>query len=43
MSARELKIQIIRQWQYYKPGRLESMPDEEIDEIYERLLDWMEE
>lgn len=43
MSAREQKIQIIRQWQYYKQGRLESMSDEEIDEIYERLLDWMEE
>jgi len=31
----------IRDYWFYEQGALESMSDEEVKEIYERLIDWL--
>lgn len=36
-------ICIIRRHWHYEDGVLEKMSDEEVREIFERLLDWIEE
>lgn len=40
---KEYMIEIIRSNWYYKEGSLESKTEEEIKEIFESLLDWIEE
>lgn len=39
----EYMIGIIKQHWFYEDGELESMPESEIRDIYEALLDWIEE
>lgn len=39
---KEYMIGTIKEYQYYKDGELESMSEQEIREIYEAVLDWME-
>ena len=34
-------IQLIKQHWYYEDGVLESMSEDEIRDIYERLIDWL--
>lgn len=36
-------IAIIRRHWYYEKGSLESMGEPEVREVFERLLDWIEE
>lgn len=37
----EYMVKIIREYQYYEVGVLESMSEEELREVFERLLDWL--
>ena len=38
---RDYMIQTIRSHQYYEDGKLESMSDEELRDIYECLINWI--
>ena len=42
MTYREMVIRIIRERWFYEQGTLEKMTDEELQETYERFLDWVE-
>lgn len=42
MEYREIVIRIIRERWFYEQGTLEKMTDEELQETYERFLDWVE-
>lgn len=42
MTFREIMIATIRHFQYYEAGVLESKSDEQLREIYERVIDWVE-
>lgn len=35
-------ISVIRAHQYYKEGTLEAMSTEQVREIYETIIDWVE-
>ena len=39
---REYAIKVIRDYLYYRDGELEAMTDEELREVYEKLIDWLE-
>lgn len=43
MTYKELMINTIRAHQYYEEGVLEAKSEAEVKDIYEALLDWMEE
>lgn len=38
---KEYMIGFIRSYWHYKDGELESMTEEEVKEIYDRLIDWL--
>ena len=40
---RNIMIGFIRSHQWYEAGTLEAMPEEQLREIYERVLDWIKE
>ena len=39
---KEYMISIIRAHQYYEAGTLEAMNEENVREIYESIIDWIE-
>lgn len=41
MTVREIMIDVIRAYQYYEDGVLESLTDEELKDAYESLMDWI--
>ena len=40
-EMREYMIGIIKQHWYYREGELEAMTEQQVREIYERLIDWI--
>lgn len=42
MTNKEYMISIIRQHQYYEAGTLEKMTEQQVREIFECILDWIE-
>lgn len=38
----EYMIGFIRRYWFYEDGNLENMTEDEVREIYERLIDWIE-
>lgn len=38
---KEYMIEVIRRYQYYEAGTLESMTESEVRDIYETLIDWI--
>lgn len=40
---KQYMIDIIRMHLYYEEGKLESMTEEEVREIYNDVIDWLEE
>lgn len=38
---KEYMIEVIRRYQYYESGTLESMTESEVRDIYETLIDWI--
>lgn len=43
MTYREYMIKTIRKHWYFKEGELESLPESALKDVYEQLLDWIEE
>lgn len=41
-SYKEYMISIIRSHQYYKAGTIERMTEKQVKDIFEELLDWIE-
>lgn len=39
---KEYMIGIVRQYQHYEAGTLEAMSEEEVREIYDMVIDWLE-
>ena len=38
---KQIMIDLIRKHLYYADGSLESMTEEQVREIYERVVDWL--
>ena len=38
---KEYMIEVIRRYQYYEAGALESLTENEVMSIYESLIDWI--
>ena len=40
-TYKEIMIETLRDHQYYKENELEAMTEDEVNDIYERLIDWL--
>lgn len=39
---KQIMIELIRKHQYYADGALESMTEDAVKEIYEKVIDWLD-